>query len=158
MSFERFTFSSMAIDPFIRQIYNSSDIPRNGWTRVCADDIGCVLRRLAHLARLLPIFKVAQRFAGLHLKPAKCVIVPLGNKFSDQLRNTLQQWLRYNIPRWEFFTISATGKYLGFALGPSARNETWTKPMRVWKQRVCFFMLLNLQCRHLTFTAKSWPQ
>ena len=125
----------MAIDPFIRQIYNSIDITRNGWTRVCADDIGCVLRGLAHLARLLPIFKVAQRFAGLHLKPAKCVIVPLGNKFSDQLRDTLQQWLRHNIPLWEFFTISATGKYLGFALGPSACNETWTRPLRAWKQR-----------------------
>lgn len=52
----------MAIDPFLRA--GSVALAKHrGLLRACADDVGAVLRRLAHLRDLFPVFADAESVA-----------------------------------------------------------------------------------------------
>ena len=126
---------SMCVEPFVRRIYAMVDAVSLGASRICADDIGIVLNRLSAFVRLPPIFKAAQLVAGLTLKPKKCVIIPLEGSFSETLQDAIKNWLHEKVPAWAFFSIRLAGKYLGFMIGPGAKDQSWVEPLRKWKLR-----------------------
>ena len=65
------------LDPFSTRFHNTLRSKKVGIVRACADDIGISLIRLKHLTLVAPVFKECKTFAGLELKPSKCVLVPL---------------------------------------------------------------------------------
>ena len=77
----------------------------------------------------------AERFAGLRLKPDKCVLVPTGAPFSTELEASMRAWLIDHVPGWSGFKIASAGKYLGFYLGPNAKEFQWKDVTAKWKGR-----------------------
>ena len=86
-----------AIDPFLFKIHNILRANNAGIVRACADDIGITLNMLRHLRMIQPIFQDCKTFAGLELKPIKCVLVPLC-EWSVEVQKCIIKWLRKNIP------------------------------------------------------------
>ena len=62
---------------FLTRFHNTLRSNNAGIVRACADDIGISIVRLKHLLLIAPVFKECRIFAGLKLKPIKCVLVPL---------------------------------------------------------------------------------
>jgi len=124
-----------SLDPFLNMIHTKLREANRGISRGCADDIGVILARLKHLQLLYPIFQNAEEFAGLKLKPAKCVLVPLCN-MSDKCKKDISKWLRRNIPEWANFSIEDTTKLLGFYIGPGAGRKNWTEQASKMRSRV----------------------
>ena len=107
-----------------------------GITRACADDIGMVLKKLDTLKRVHGVFKLAEWIGGLTLKPSKCVIVPIGETFSEELTSRIKKWISENIPDWTDFDIRPMAKYLGAVLGPAATPEiNFALPLAKWRGR-----------------------
>ena len=75
-----------------------------------------------------PVFKLASQYAGLMLKPEKCVLIPLV-PMTPGLYEIIRTWLRSKTPSWSNFRIEHAGKYLGFMLGPSAMVQQWASPL-----------------------------
>ena len=125
----------VALDPFLRWFDAAVRPDFDGVIRACADDIGGSLARLEVLKSVFPIFETAREVAGLTLKPAKCIIVPLYAKFSAHIVETIRLWLHAHIPQWSKFQIKPTAKYLGFWLGPAANTMQWTEAGNKWLGR-----------------------
>eukprot|EP00959_Pyramimonas_sp_CCMP1952_P262345 5485714-Pyramimonas_sp.AAC.1 len=119
---------SLAVDPFLQKFRAVTDACNKGRTRACADDIGMTIRDLRHLRRIHTVFKEAEAIARLKLKPAKCVLVPLGSVLTDILATRIKNWLRLNIPDWSDFRVAPLAKYLGLWIGPSADYDSWASP------------------------------
>jgi len=71
----------ICIEHFIRRLYALIDAKSLGCTRVCADDIGIVLRDRMVLKRLKGVFDTAALVDGAVLKPVKWIIVPIAVVF-----------------------------------------------------------------------------
>eukprot|EP00972_Heterocapsa_arctica_P020325 2999317-Heterocapsa_arctica.AAC.1 len=71
----------------------------------------------------------------LALNPRKCVLIPIADTFCEQLAEEVLLWLRANVPAWAHFAIVASGKYLGFIMGPGVRDESWKAPVAKWVLR-----------------------
>ena len=84
--------------PFIDLVMRLSDGPKLSVTRICADDFGSALKSLSTLKYQAPIFNLAARCAGLHLKPSKCVLIITVVKLSDHLCQSIRSWLSINVP------------------------------------------------------------
>ena len=93
------------------------------------NDMTCVL------VSLEPIFQDAKDFAGLNLKPSRCVIAPLCETSNSRARNVFS-WLESNLPPRKDFLIKDASKYLGFVLGPKAGTLQWKAPLEKYKDRV----------------------
>ena len=65
----------LCCNPFIDLVLRLSDGPKLSVTRICADDFGSALKSLLTSKYQAPIFNLAARCAGLHLKPSKCVLI-----------------------------------------------------------------------------------
>ena len=126
---------TICIEPFIRRLYALIDAKSLGCTRVCADDIGIVLRDRMVLKRLKGVFDTAALVAGAVLKPVKCIIVPIAVVFSDEVAEQFKEWLANLIPEWSHFAIKSVGKYLGFILGPASEGKSFEAPLRKWFSR-----------------------
>ena len=83
--------------------------------------------------------------SNLLLKPIKCVIVPIACVFSKQVEHAFKTWLETHIPEWKDFNISDIGKYLGFYLGPAARDAQWKAAAS------------KVKCRTLTIAGAKAP-
>ena len=97
-------------------------------TRVCADDFGLALKSLNSLKRQAPIFKLAARCAGLHLKPSKCVSIITIVELSDLLCQSIRNWLSINVPEFSDINIAESGKCLGRHLGTQADTRSFSAP------------------------------
>ena len=96
-----------------------SDGPGFSYTRVCADDFGSALAQLQRLKAQASIFAMAEKVAGLCLKPSKCVLIISCMELSEELVFAIRNWLVVNIPAFKDFKIQSSGKYLGLSLGGS---------------------------------------
>ena len=104
--------------------------------RACADDVGASMSSIFCLLSLHICYNEMQHVSGLRLKPKKCVIIPLAEKFHTALIALYRSWLAIHIPEWEHFSIVPHGKYLGFMLGPDAGTAQWEGPKNKYKDRV----------------------
>ena len=102
--------------------------------RTCADNPSIFLPKDA--VKEVPLLvSQACSLAGLHLKPSKCVIIPLC-EFSEDLKHKIVKWLRENIEEWAEFSICPTAKLLGFFIGPKMGSRNWLDPISKFKSRV----------------------
>ena len=124
-----------SIDPFLAMMDRKLRECNRGIVRACADDIGACLSRLKHLNVISPVFGKAAQLAGLNLKAAKCVLVPLC-QFSDKVAQDIRKWLRRNIPNWANFSIACCTNLLGLYLGPGAGALNWSKQIVKIRDRV----------------------
>jgi hypothetical protein len=122
------------LEAFASVIYQNTGPTCNpshiGIMRCCADDVGAALLSLMGLKYLAPIFDLAELLAGLTLKPAKCVIVPISTTLTEEVSKQISTWLANNIPNWKHFKIQAHGNYLGIVMGPQAKDAQWRKAVR----------------------------
>ena len=126
---------NLALDPFLILFEETLRNRTAGIIHACADDIGIALAHLKYLVYLAPIFEKASPFAGLSLKPPKCVLVPLVH-LTDRISRQISTWLATNLPIWGNFLIKGASKYLGFFLGPQAGSHQWVAPFRKYIDRV----------------------
>ena len=84
---------------------------------------------------MFSIFKVIRLVSGMNLKPSKCILIPLGEIFSDDLVHKVRDFLSRNIPEWSTFQVVGAGTYLGFGVGPLAGDIMWEKPVQKWTTR-----------------------
>jgi hypothetical protein len=92
--------------------------------RGCADDIGAAFSSFKFLSLVAPIFHLAQGAAGLTLKAAKCVIIPLSAP-TEVMEPIIRKWLKSCLPAWSQFVVRDWGKYLGVVVGPGGLERSW---------------------------------
>ena len=66
----------LVFDPILWHLSEVLEQPARGTFRACADDIGLILRHIAHLCHLRVPFQAAKAFANLALHPYKAMVVP----------------------------------------------------------------------------------
>ena len=126
---------AFVIDPFLRCMKATIQDKGLAQIRACADDIGAAMQNIHVLKLFEPIFQTAAEVANLWLKPKKCVVVPTSAVADPILRSRVTAWLETHIPSWKAFNIAATGKYLGFYLGPASLEKQWVAPSAKWRLR-----------------------
>jgi len=134
------TLFLFAIDPFLVHFEIALKGKYNGEVRACADDVGLCLGDFRTLKVVFKVFKCAQDFANLILKPVKCNIVPLNQidplfEDGEKERDYIANWLRNELPQWGKFNVSLSAKYLGFYMGPKAADKAWAAPISKWAKR-----------------------
>ena len=127
------TLFVIAINPCLHLIDES--IGKNDIVRAFADDIAIVIDRLGTLSQIAKIFEAFRRASNLAVKPNKCVIIPLGSPFSDEIVRKVRVFLGEHIPDWAKFAIEPRGEYLGFFIGTNIKNYVWTKAEGKWDKR-----------------------
>ena len=50
--------------------------------------------------------------SGLHIKPGKCVIIPIACRLSMHVVEVFRNWINTHLPEWNQIKIAASGKYL----------------------------------------------
>ena len=60
--------------------------------------------------------------AAMQLQPFKCNIVPCV-QWSDSDRDRIKVWLEPTLPGWSKFNVDPVAEYLGFILGPAAKDH-----------------------------------
>ena len=126
----------LAINPIVDMFVYLSDGPKLSATRICADDFGSALKRLHTLKRHASIFRVAAKACGLHLKPAKCVLIFSGIEITEEFKDRVRRWLREHIPEFANFIIAESGKYLGWHLGKHSTDKSFKEPIAKFGNRV----------------------
>jgi hypothetical protein len=126
---------AMAVDPFLRKMLVETETPLAAVVRACADDVGAALSGIEALVILKPTFDDARRFAGLTLKPRKCVLVPTAQLLNTELASQIKQWLVTHIPEWRDFCVKPVSTYLGFVMGPASNASQFDAPIKKWKSR-----------------------
>ena len=126
----------LCVNPFIFVFNWMSDNPGFSITRVCADDFGSAMDQLYRIKTQASIFRLAQSTAGLHLKPCKCIIIITCISISDELISAVRAWLRDNVPEFQDFLISSSGKYLGWHLGRDSVELSFQDPIKKFVHRV----------------------
>ena len=103
--------------------------------RACADDIGGAFGSISGLLKMFPVFALAERIAGLSLKPSKCVIIPLHAPFSLHVASLIKEWLQTNLLEWSGFQVTRAARYLGFVLGPASSQLQCSVAFEKWTNR-----------------------
>lgn len=85
-----------------------------------------------YLAKVVPVFELAEKYANLRLNGKKCKIVPVHRALTLQLKVAIYEWLQDNVPKWRSFTVTDHVKYLGLELGPNAQQFQWPPVMATW--------------------------
>ena len=62
--------------------------------------------------------------SGLHLKTAKCVVIPLDGGTLEAFSNNLGT----HIPEWRHMWVTHSAKYLGLKVGPAKGDTSWNEP------------------------------
>ena len=99
----------------------------NDISRAFADDISTVIATLHTLPKIEKVFATVKRMSNLGIKVKKCVLMPLGEPFSDTLVRTVRGFLEIAVPNWSEFDIASAGEYLGFWIWAAAARETLAK-------------------------------
>jgi exonuclease III len=100
--------------------------PRD-FLRGYADDIGMIIRNLWESGpEISQMFLRIGRISRLELNGKKCILIPL---WSVPVEENIRARLAEIIPDWSIFSIKPFGKYLGFLIGPGAKNQEWNHIM-----------------------------
>lgn len=123
---------TLLCDPLLRFLHAVAGA--SSLLRACADDLGQVFNALRIIKRMLPAFQRIAAASGLHLKPAKCVLILFGTYNSEETA-CLRRYVADIAPAWAGLKIARAGQYLGFWIGPAAALEQWKSPMRKYLDR-----------------------
>ena len=105
-----------------------SDGPKCSKTIICADDSGSALNCLTALKTQASNFCLAARCAGLHLKPAECVLIITACDLSEHLSAFIRNWLRIHAPEFKCAIIAESVKFLGCYLGWQSATLSFGAP------------------------------
>ena len=110
--------------------------------RAFADDTAAVvndyIKTIPVLARL---FEEYEQISGLALNIKKTVFIPLWPHNSEcGLRNLIRELC----PAWRNVKIASKAKYLGFVIGPGARDDSWEAPTTKYMKRISSWE--DMQC------------
>ena len=83
-----------------------------------------------------PIFDLADKCAGLILKPAKCVLIITVLRLSPLLIQSIRNWLAINVPQFANIVIAESGKFLGWHLGRHSAILSFAAPIKKFVHRV----------------------
>ena len=110
--------------------------------RAFADDTAAVVHDYVTTLPVLSIlFDEYEQISRLMLNISKTVFIPLWPLSSSRgLRSLIQELC----PLWKDIRICSKAKYLGFMIGPDAKNDSWSKPLDKYNQRVAEWE--NAQC------------
>ena len=99
----------LCVNLFLNLFAKLSDNLRSSLARVCADDIGSASHTLSTFET---IFRLAASVAGLHLKPAKCVLVTTCTKLCGDTHFATINWPRISVVEFAEFVICSSGNPL----------------------------------------------
>ena len=106
------------------------------FVRAYADDTALVLKDYREDAPVLAkLFKEFETISGLRLNFKKSVLIPLNAGKLPNFARTRDQVT----PLWGEMPIKECCKYLGFMIGPKSGDESWTKPLQKFKDRVALW-------------------
>ena len=71
----------------------------------------------------------------MQIKVSKCVIIPLGQPYSEQVVSKIREYPAAQIPAWSNIDIKDFGTHMGFDIRPCAGPYIWSKPSRKWFKR-----------------------
>ncbi len=109
--------------------------------RAFADDIAVVLSDVPRdIPLLIKMFAEVARISGLNLNLPKCVCIPL---WRGSLLH-IQQDFAQRFPDWAAMKVDWKGTYLGYVIGPEARDLSWSKPLRKYKDRAAIWGKIGL--------------
>jgi len=123
----------IVLNPFLILLERANGVRE--LTRAFADDIALVVATLHKLRRIYAIFQLASKAANLRLNVSKTVFIPLGSPLTESLCARLREHIKQVAPNWENVTIAASGKYLGFQVGPKAALCMWQAAQGKWSSR-----------------------
>jgi hypothetical protein len=130
----------IATDPFLRAL-EAAIAPRS-LVRGYADNIALVLQNVWKEAEGVSLlFNNLAKMSGLHLKPKKCVLIPL---WPCMIGRAFSALLKEQVPTWADFQIDVKGKYLGVWLGPGAGTSSWDEPLRKYVTQAEYIASLKL--------------
>jgi len=119
----------LAADVLLRRI---NRVLPHALPRAYADDLALVTNRLEQdLPKLVTTFMEYERLSGLALNLSKTVLVPLWDKGTGDA----QAMIDCVAPVWGAIRIQEHAEYLGFILGPAAKDRSWLKPLRKFEDR-----------------------
>ena len=87
------------------------------------------------------MFVEFEKISGLALNIKKTVFIPLWPASSLSNVATL---IKEACPRWKDVGVEWCAKYLGFFIGPGARDKSWEKPIHKYNQRVELWASMRL--------------
>eukprot|EP00973_Karenia_brevis_P065645 9125462-Karenia_brevis.AAC.1 len=114
------------MEPFCVLFHNEIVSQSLGQIRLCADDIGMVLKSWHTLIAVHRIFICARLAACLRLGYKKCFIVPVSQLLTLHVSTIIKDFLISRIPDWSDFNITGTAEYLGIWLGPKSPEKQFT--------------------------------
>ena len=88
------------------------------------------------MKRQASIFRLAASCAGLHLKPAKCVLIVSACNLSEHLIASIRNWLNINVPEFKDIIIAESGKFVGWILGRQSATLSFAAPVKKYINRV----------------------
>eukprot|EP00959_Pyramimonas_sp_CCMP1952_P280999 5873766-Pyramimonas_sp.AAC.1 len=80
---------AIIMNPFIHHMQRCTDRSSYSALGACADDVGAVLRSRRLLLGMWRAFEAARVLAGLRLKLAKCVLIPLDGPVTEESKQEL---------------------------------------------------------------------
>ena len=98
-----------------------------GIVRACADDISFALRTISMLKLIFPVYQDIKHMPNLVIKPRTCVIIPTREEVNEELKVSIADWLKGEVPGWAGIAIQGRAKLLGVIIGPSAGQHQWTE-------------------------------
>lgn len=125
----------MSADPLGRRLHEQLVRGKAGMVRQGADDTAVLVRSVRLLSLVEPVFRDAARYAGVRLKPEKCVVVLVGSKRDEEAEAEAREVLRTISTAWADFRVTDHGKYLGYFVGPGAGEASWEAPLEKWEAR-----------------------
>ena len=123
----------IAADPLLRML---EALFPNATIKAFADDLGGVFPSLRNITLLENTFKEFAQISGLHLKPAKSKILPLGREPTCENLDEVRATVRLLAPAWGSIGVATAGEYLGFQVGQTGGTlASWVKPARKYAER-----------------------
>ena len=104
----------------------------NTLARAYADDTALVCEDFEAEGPILEkLLREFEEVSGLRLNLQKCIIIPLGTKDVGAFRRQRDNW----VPGWRTMLVEGCGKYLGFWVGPTKGEKSWTEPLQKFQTR-----------------------
>eukprot|EP00973_Karenia_brevis_P059427 8272755-Karenia_brevis.AAC.1 len=74
--------------------------PGFGIMKMCADDVGAVVKSCLALLPLEKCYSVIEAACGLKLRYSKCHIIPVSCPYSDELALLIRDFIAANVANW----------------------------------------------------------
>ena len=88
------------------------------------------------MTKLSKIFDDFAAISGLHLKPSKSKVIPLGREPNDDNLEEVRSIVRELAPTWGCIGVDTAGEYLGFQVGQKGgATASRRKPARKFAER-----------------------